>query len=447
MRLLFLSNFYPPHALGGYEQWCQEVAEALGARGHTVTVLTSRYGLQPGETATLPERNQPVIRGLHLETDLYYYRPLDFFFQRRRQEQENRHLLARVLQEQQPDAVLVWGMWNLSLNLPYWLEEWLPARVAYFISSYWPLDCDPHTAYWQLPTRHKVAAWAKWPLRRLALAQLRREGYPPPLRFAHAVCCSHYVRKTLVEAQKLPPEAGVLLGGTDAIPLQQPQAAAGGPAPQITSGGLRLLYFGRLIHDKGVHTAIEAVAQLQQAGQGAGITLTILGSGHHAYEAQLHERVKALGLTEQVTFVSQVPRAEVPQWLAQHDVYLFTSIWPEPMARSVMEAMAAGLLVIGTEVGGQTEMLTHGVNALTFPAGDANALATQIATALQQPTHRAQLAAAGQQLVLERFTLQRMVDDLEMYLAQLVAATVHDTQPKSQPCTQFGRQVEKLGGN
>ena len=51
MRILFLSNFYPPHAIGGYEQWCQEVADRLQARGHVVTVLTSRYGLQPERQA------------------------------------------------------------------------------------------------------------------------------------------------------------------------------------------------------------------------------------------------------------------------------------------------------------------------------------------------------------------------------------------------------------
>ena len=43
MRLLFLSNFYPPHQLGGYEELCAEVAQGLRARGHTVAVLTSGW--------------------------------------------------------------------------------------------------------------------------------------------------------------------------------------------------------------------------------------------------------------------------------------------------------------------------------------------------------------------------------------------------------------------
>ena len=74
MRVLFLTNFYPPHALGGYELWCHEVATALSARGHALYVVTSRHGIEPGVIA-VPN----VKRVLHLMTAIEYYRPIDFF--------------------------------------------------------------------------------------------------------------------------------------------------------------------------------------------------------------------------------------------------------------------------------------------------------------------------------------------------------------------------------
>ena len=92
------------------------------------------------------------------------------------------------------------------------------------------------------------------------------------------------------------------------------------------------------------------------------------------------------------------------------------------MARSVMEAMAAKLLVIGSEVGGQMEMLQNGVNSLTFSAGDAEGLARQIALALADPELRVRLAAAGQALVLSDFTLDRMVDRIEAWLGAVANA-------------------------
>jgi glycosyltransferase involved in cell wall biosynthesis len=124
-------------------------------------------------------------------------------------------------------------------------------------------------------------------------------------------------------------------------------------------------------------------------------------------------------LTNHVEFVGKVSREAIPEWLGKFDIYLFTSIWPEPMARSVMEAMAAGLLVIGTEVGGQTEMLNNGENALTFQAEDATDLANQIAYAIANLPLRLQMAQAGQQMVLEKFTLDRMINEIETYLLQI----------------------------
>ena len=418
MRFLFLSNFYPPYEIGGYEQWCEEVSVGLVERGHEVCVLTSRYGVQSGEN----KDSIDVVRTLFLETDNDYYRPLDFFLRRSSQEEFNINELRTMINSFEPDVVMVWGMWNLSHFLPYWAEHWMPGRVAYFISNYWPTDVDLHTYYWQLPTRRAATELVKRPLRSLALRKLHREGYPPKLQFEHAVCCSEYVRSTLIEAGKLPEHTGVLLGGTDPQPFIA-HSKLNQQSSDDKNKPLQLLYFGRLIHDKGVHTAVEAVKLLKQQGLGDDIELTILGSGHPDYEAHLRETADALGISKQIHFVRQVPRPDVPEWLGRFDVFLFTSIWPEPMARSVMEAMAAGLLVIGTEVGGQIEMLIDGQNALTFKPEDTKCLAVHITRIVNNPSLRVKLARAGQQMILERFTIDRMVREVEQYLLNIAATT------------------------
>jgi hypothetical protein len=157
MRLLFLSNFYPPHAIGGYEQWCQEVTLALQARGHQVSVLTSRYGLEHG---TADPDSPSVRRKLHLMSRLDYYDPVHFLTQWRAEEAYNHRELLATINIAQPDLILVWGMWNLSLSLPYWAEQRLPGRVAYYLSSYWPIDQDAHRAFWDLPGCSSVMRFA-----------------------------------------------------------------------------------------------------------------------------------------------------------------------------------------------------------------------------------------------------------------------------------------------
>src|SRR5438105_5835953 len=68
VRLLILTNFFPPYQIGGYERLCQQVVDRLRARGHATTILTSMYGVPR------PELDDNVHRVLGLQGDLYFYR-------------------------------------------------------------------------------------------------------------------------------------------------------------------------------------------------------------------------------------------------------------------------------------------------------------------------------------------------------------------------------------
>ena len=74
----------------------------------------------------------------------------------------------------------------------------------------------------------------------------------------------------------------------------------------------------------------------------------------------------AAGLDSKIRFVGQVDRYEMPSVMIEHDVLVFPSVWEEPLARVVQEAMASGLVVIGTVTGGTAEILRDGVTGLTF---------------------------------------------------------------------------------
>lgn len=407
MRLLFLSSFYPPHELGGMEQLTHEVAARLSLRGHEVSVLTSRTGVTPGEI-----KRDNVIRTLHLQADIHYYSVRAFFMERSTREAADLRELRCAIDRVRPDVFVVWNMWNLSRSLPYWAEQWLPGRVAYYIASTWPMDPDIHEEYWRLPASRMRSEWVKRPLRKLALFLLRRDGYTRGLAYTHTMCVSRYMRDRLVAACAIPASAGVLYNGIDPAPFLS------GPIHRNEAGKrpLRLLYFGSLVPIKGVDVAVEAMGCLRQQGLVDQVELTIVGRGHPDYVSRLIARVNELGLEDYVHFEDWIPRDEVPRMLSEHDVFLFTSTGPEAMARTVMEAMASRLLVIGSEVGGQIEMLHNGLNALTFPPGDHASLARQIESALHSPQTRLELAQNGQSTILEHFTLDQMVGNIETWL-------------------------------
>jgi glycosyltransferase involved in cell wall biosynthesis len=188
------------------------------------------------------------------------------------------------------------------------------------------------------------------------------------------------------------------------------------PRPRVASsqpGGasLRLLYLGRLEPIKGVHTVVQAMLRLD-----ASVSLDILGAGDPDYTAALQATVAQTGLEGRVHFLGAAKRSEVPEVLAQHDVLLFPSQWNEPFARSVLEGMAAGLVVVGTATGGTGEILVEGETGLRFTAGDDLQLAAQIERLVADPELRRRLALAGRQTVGQYYTLGRMVDELEAEL-------------------------------
>ncbi len=410
MKFVFLSNLYPPCDLGGFEQWCEEVAVALRQRGHEVFVLTSRFGV---ERRTLVE--QDVARTLHLQADIHFYRPLDFFLKRRRHDRFNANELRRVIDQVKPDRLVVWGMWNLSWTLPHLAEELMPGRVAYYMASYWPIDTDTHVAYWNLAANKRLTSIIKSPFRLMALNQLRHEGYPPKLRFDQVRCCSQYVREKLVNAHALPDSSGVLYGGIIAEPFLHDSSIPS----DAQDHPLRLLYFGSLLPHKGVHTAIEALGILKKRGLGDRVELTIIGSGHPDYQAHLQKLIADLEVSSIVCFAGRVPRDEIPAHLRRFDVFLFTSIWEEPFGRTIIEAMAAGLVVIGSNTGGSREIFQHYDTNLLYQPGDPHELASRIEQILCNPSMRQHLVALGRDIVLKHFSLNRIADDFEAWLSEI----------------------------
>lgn len=170
--------------------------------------------------------------------------------------------------------------------------------------------------------------------------------------------------------------------------------------------------------EKGIHTVIDTFARL--GGERGRLHLTILGDGPQDYVMQLRAQVRTNGLQEIVSFQAPVSRHEMPRVLEQHDVLLLPSEYAEPIARSMQEAMAMGLLVIGTTTGGSGELLAHEQTGLVFDAGDAASLARQLVRVIEDPMLSARLAIAGQTRVREAFRIDQTISKVDAYLQGVV---------------------------
>src|SRR4051812_38154383 len=119
MRVLVLSNLYPPNVVGGYERLCFDVASALAAQGHGITVLTSRYG---GKVADYP--GQTIIREWDLLTGADIYVPYaGTAEERERINRSNLETLRRVMHQASPEVVFAWNLFFLDAGVLDALEH------------------------------------------------------------------------------------------------------------------------------------------------------------------------------------------------------------------------------------------------------------------------------------------------------------------------------------
>ncbi len=409
MRILVVSNYIPPFELGGWGQLTHDVSLRLQERGHAVHILTSNY--RRDELAA-PEPE--ISRALHLESLDHVHYHLRYSLTQRRHEADNQRVMSQTIADFSPDIIYVNGMWNLSCSVVKMAERLCPGRVVYYMASYWPAELDAHTAFWQnVPAK----PWARWPKRiagavaqRFLLSTMPRNQ----LDFHLVLCVSAFLQDEIVSRAGIPRErTRVVHNGIDLthFPMRHLEE---------TALPMRLLYAGRLSPDKGVHTIIEGLAHLKQRQPDAQALLSIVGEGTPAYEAHLRHLAQTSGLETWVAFCQRVPREQMPVVLAEHDVLLFPSAWAEPLARMVQEAMACGLVVIGTPTGGTPEILQDGENGLVFEAENALMLAEKIGSVLNNAAWRIKLAQAARRTVAARFTLERMIDELELYFEQVV---------------------------
>jgi len=416
MRILFLSNFFPPYEIGGQERSCLEVFEGLIARGHECLLLTSMHG-----TNNVPTEEGGIRRWLYLEMDMVPLRHgLIFFTKRKQRENHNLQTLERLITDYRPDILFIWGMWNLPRTLPALAERLLPGRVAYRFAEYWPTLPSQHEMYWRAPAKNWITFLPKWIMSRIALAMLAMDKQQVQIKFEHVVCVSEGTRQVLLDAGIPVAHARVIHTGLDV----QEFTNGSQPLQKEENRPLKLLYAGRLSAEKGVNTVIQAMGELVKTIGRYAIHLQLAGAGQESYENELRDSVRQLGLEDVVTFLGRVPSKEMPALMQSCDVLIVSSIWPEPFARVVLEGMVSRMVVVATPTGGTSEIVEDRENGLLFPAGDSSALAQQIRSLTENPPLRKKLAEAGRQTVMEHYTKTGMLDAYEDFLLEALGIKV-----------------------
>ena len=186
-------------------------------------------------------------------------------------------------------------------------------------------------------------------------------------------------------------------------PISDDEQAARLADLQVPTDVPSVVLSGQVVEIKGIWEYIEAARMLTAAGVGA--TWVVLGEdllGKGETRRKAEEMVRAAGMADRFRFLGF--RRDAPTLIPLFDIAAVPS-HQEPLGNASLEAMAGGLPVVGSRVGGIPEMVVDGQTGFLVPPRDANALAAALGRLIQDPATRARFGKAGRDRAASVFSV------------------------------------------
>lgn len=396
MKILMVSWEYPPVIIGGLGRHVYQLATALAADGHEVVVLARRpSGTDPSTHPTTDEVHEGV-RVIAAAQD-----PHEFDF--------GRDMMAWTMA--MGHAMIRAG---LTLQAKGWqpdivhAHDWLVAHPAIALAEFFdvPMVSTVHATE---AGRH--SGWVS--------GQISRQVHAVESWFVREsdslIACSASMADEISEL--FGPDLAeivVIRNGIDSSrwPFAHRQAHPGPP---------ELLYIGRLEYEKGVHEAIAALPRIRRTHPGT--TLTIAGDG--TQQDWLVEVARKHKVLKAVHFAGLVDHDELLRLMRRADVAVLPSHY-EPFGIAALEAAAAGIPLVTSNVGGLGEAVIDGETGVSFPPRDVTALAAAVRRVLDDPVAAQQRAIAARERLTSDFDWHTVAaETAQVYLA----AKRHERDP------------------
>lgn len=377
LKILIITNLYPPQVIGGYERQMADCAQLLHRRGHTVLVLTSNTKKYTSNNCTNTDSEPVVLRSLYLCGEWTNQGTQWFSFEAIASNTLiNRKTLALELQAFKPDICLAGNMDFLGVELiEKILADGIP--VAHFVMN-------PMPGY---------------------AAELA-----PKSKFYQYITCSNWIRQGLKE-QGYPVETAHTIHPGAAV-----EAFYQSELPNRDQ--LHIVYASLVMPYKGAHVLMEALSLLYIDGINFSATFAG-GSLMPEFVQELKEFAESEGMQDKINFTGVLSRQELKELYRTKNVLVLPSCFDEPFSISLVEAMVAGLTVVASNRGGSPEAVEHGQSGLIFESENPLDLADNLFYLPKHPFEWEAMTQQGQQRALSKFGLTTTVEQLESVLFQL----------------------------
>lgn len=387
MKILILSNYYPPFFEGGYELSCQETADYLLSKNHAVYVLTGNKGITTPLTSLPRMKISEPVRILHY---------IDYlkggYWDKHSVEVFNYRVTRQAIKQIKPDIIYIWGMKAVSIAPVIAVQDSHYPRL-FDIGDFWPL-------VYQNPS---LASRCKRLLKKL---------------LPFTIGGNLHIDPAIVISQWMVADMHNKLGSKDVHVIPRSIDIPPDQAGKITHNPLKFIFIGRIEPMKGLHLCISAFGNLTGSIPDFAFELNIYGDVEPDYYARCQKLILEKDLTRHVHFYPRTSDVDKLYW--EHDVMLMPTLAKEAFGRVVIEAMARRCIVIATNAYGPAEIITSGKDGFLFARDDVGALTDTIREVyMLTNSELRELGRQARKAVEEKYELslvkKQIIDKLEYY--------------------------------
>jgi glycogen synthase len=385
LKILALSNLYPPDVLGGYELACAQVVDALRGRGHDVQVLTAA-------PRTIAPSIGHVHRRFKLTEDRFWLDPSqcgdDAVSWLRVTESRiicahNVHVLSEAIEQFEPDVVYLNNLVGIGgLGLVACLQH-LGAPWVWHLG-----DCVP-----------------------LELCRFSDDVIPELAREFNRSVRGRFIAVSRQLCEEIRSGGVILKGSIEILPYwitgKRPPAR-----DRVRRGStLRIMSTGRVHREKGIDLLIESAARLRDEGRD-NFLIDIYGE---VADPAIPNLIRKHDVSRQVTLMGPRPHRELLELYGEYDVFAFPTREREPFGIVPLEALARGCVPVITRRCGVAEWLVHGVHCLKA-ARTAAALAEVFRQVIEGEVLLDSIARRGEEAAWRDFHLDTILPRIERSL-------------------------------
>lgn len=419
-RVLMLSWEFPPRIVGGIARHVDELARALARAGISVDVLTAFHpGAAPREVFDEGSGRVQVLR-----TGPSPVEPLDFIC--------DIHQLDFGLLEAGMRGL---GLGTVKYDLVH-AHDWLVAFAARTLRH--GLDVP------LVATIHATESGRQGALHTPMQHYIHSVEWLLTYDAWRVICCSQGMSAEVQGALRVPGDKiRVIPNGVDPRRLEctDTPAELASFRRRWAAEDERILFFvGRLVREKGVEVLIDALPEVLASHPE--VRAVIAGGG---WWGDLAARAASRGVGHKVTFAGFVPEKDLPRLYAVSEVAVFPSLY-EPFGIVAIEAMAAGVPVVTSDIGGFREVVRHGLTGLHTWANNSHSLAWGINQVLSDHSLAERLKRNGLRETQTRFNWDGIAEKTRQVYEEVLRLPGRGEKPPSVPMAGPGVRPRYVAG-